>query len=455
MLGSLGSTKEPGTLIYLFAVSRRCILIKLELIVPAAQESGRKRKKAVLPPLGLAMVAALTPPEVEVSITDENVTVIDFQKEIDLVGITALTATAPRAYEIADNFRARGVKVILGGVHPSFLPEEASQHADAVVIGEAEGIWPSLINDFKAKKLQKVYRQRERPSLANLPTPRRDLFAEGAYILKQTISATRGCPYSCSFCSVTSFFGHTYRCRPVQEILQEIETFNKRKLIGFVDDNIVGNPTFAKELFRSLVPYKIKWGAQASVMVAADDELLELAAASGCIALFIGFETLSSANLATIGKKVNMVDEYETAIEKIHSQGIAIHGFFILGLDEDNEEVFERTVRFVQKMRLESAQFAWPVPYPGTPLYESLDRAGRIVTKDWSQYESDIVFEPKLMSREMLQQRRDLIWRKFYSLPSIWRRVGMVRRNLTALWAVNLYYRTIWRRKIRATNRTG
>jgi len=429
--------------------------MKLELIVPAAQESGRKRKKAVLPPLGLATVAALTPPEVEVSITDENVTVIDFQKEIDLVGITALTATAPRAYKIADNFRARGVKVILGGVHPSFLPKEASQHADAVVIGEAEGNWPILINDFKANKLQKVYIQRERPSLVNLPIPRRDLFAEGAYILKQTISATRGCPYACSFCSVTSFFGHTYRCRPVQEILQEIETFNKRKLIGFVDDNIMGNPTFAKELFRSLVTYKIKWGAQSSVMVARDDELLELAAASGCIALFIGFETLSSANLAAIGKKVNMVDEYETAIEKIHSQGIAIHGFFILGLDEDNEEVFERTVRFVQKMRLESAQFGWPVPYPGTALYESLDRAGRIVTKDWSQYESNIVFEPKLMSRDMLQQRRDLIWRKFYSLPSIWRRLGMVRRNLRALWAVNLYYRTFWRRKLRAIKRTG
>jgi len=417
--------------------------MKLELIVPATQENSQKRKKAVLPPLGLAMVAALTPPEVEVSLTDENVTVIDFEKEVNLVGITALTATAPRAYEIADNFRARGVKVILGGAHPSALPEEASQHADAVVIGEAEGIWPSLINDFKANKLQRVYRQDERPSLVNLPIPRRDLLDGGAYTIKQTISATRGCPYSCSFCSVTTFFGHTYRCRPVEEILREIETFNKRKLVGFVDDNIVGNPRFAKELFRALVPYKIKWGAQASVMVARDDELLKLAATSGCIALFIGFETLSSANLAAIGKKANIVDEYETIIRKIHSYGIAIHGFFILGLDEDDEGVFERTVHFVQKMRLESAQFAWPIPYPGTAFYESLDKTGRIVTKDWSQYEFNIVFEPKLMSREMLQQRRDWVWRKFYSLPSIWRRVGMARRNLRALWAVNLYYRTL------------
>ncbi len=424
--------------------------MKLELIAPATQENSQKRKKAVLPPLGIAMVAALTPPEVEVSLTDENVTFIDFQKEIDLVGIMALTVTAPRAYEIADNFRARGVKVILGGAHPSALPEEASQHADAVVIGEAEGIWPGLINDFKANKLQRVYRQDKRPSLVNLPMPRRDLLAEGAYTIKQTLSATRGCPYSCSFCSVSTFFGHTYRCRPVEEILQEIETFNKRKLVGFVDDNIVGNPKFAKDLFRALIPYKIKWGAQASVMVARDDELLKLAAASGCIVLFIGFETLSPANLAAIGKKVNVVDEYETVIKKIHSQGIAIHGFFILGLDEDDEDVFERTIRFAQKMRLESSQFAWPVPYPGTALYESLDKAGRIVTKDWSQYEFNIVFEPKLMSREMLQQRRDWVWRKFYSLPSIWRRVGMIHRNLVALWAVNLYYRGFWRRKLKA-----
>ena len=424
--------------------------MRLELIVPATQENIRRRKKGLIPPLGLAMVAAVTPPEIEVSLTDENVTDIDFQKEIDLVGITALTVTAPRAYEIADNFRARGAKVILGGAHPSVLPEEASQHADAVVIGEAEGIWPSLINDFKESKLKRVYRQSERPSLVNLPIPRRDLFAKGAYYVTNTISTTRGCPYSCSFCSVTSLFGRAIRCRPVEEVLREIETLNQKEFIVFVDDNIVGNPKYAEELFHALIPYKIKWVSQASVTVAKNDELLKLAAASGCLDLFIGFETLSPANLAAVGKKVNTVDEYETVVKKIHSHGIAIHGFFILGLDEDDEEVFERTLHFAQKMRLESAQFAWPVPYPGTAFYESLDKTGRIVTKDWAQYESNVVFEPRLMSREVLHQRRDWVWRKFYSLPSIWSRVGMVRRNLRELWTVNLYYRDFWRRKLKA-----
>ena len=426
--------------------------MKLELIVPATQENLLNRKKAPCPPLGLAMVAALTPPEVEVSLTDENVTVIDFQKEIDLVGITALTITAKRAYEIADTFRAIGVKVILGGSHPSALPKEASQHADAIVIGEAEGIWANVIEDFKANNLQKMYSQREQPSLLNLPIPRRDLFANGVYHFRNTISTTRGCPYACSFCSVTSFFGHTYRCRPVEEILKEIETLNHKKLIWFADDNIVGNPKFAKELFRALVSYKLKWAAQASVTIVRDDELLKLAAASGCMILLIGFETLSPANLATIGKRVNVVDEYERVIRKIHSHGIAIHGFFILGLDEDDEDVFERTIRFAQKMRLESAQFAWPVPYPGTALCESLDKAGRIVTKDWSQYGSSIVFEPKLMSREILQKGRDWVLREFYSLPSIWRRLGVTRRYSVQLWVLNLYFHSFWQRKFR-TNR--
>jgi radical SAM superfamily enzyme YgiQ (UPF0313 family) len=425
--------------------------MKLELIVPATQTSFRNQKKAPGPHLGLAMVAALTPLEVEVSLTDENVEVIDFQKEIDLVGITTLTITAVRAYEIADTFRAKGVKVILGGSHPSALPEEAIQHADAVVIGEAEGIWANVIEDFEANKLKRIYKQCEQPSLLNLPIPRRDLFADGRYYFRNTISTTRGCPYACSFCSVTSFFGHTYRCRPVEEILKEIETMNYKKLVWFIDDNIVGKPKFAKELFRALVPYKLKWAAQASITIARDDELLKLAAASGCVILLIGFETLSPDNLAAMGKKVNVVDKYEMVIRKIHSHGIAVHGFFILGLDEDDESVFERTVRFAQKTKLESAQFAWPVPYPGTALYDSLDNAGRIITKDWSQYESSVVFEPKLMSREILQKGRSWVWREFYSLPSIWRRLGITRRYLLPLWVLNLYYRSFWRRKFKAS----
>ena len=414
--------------------------MKLELIVPATHGNQGKPRKAILPPLGMAVVASLTPPDVEVSLTDENVAPINFQKEVDLVGITSLTSTAQRAYKIADTFRAIGKKVVLGGIHPSILPEEASQHADAIVIGEAEGIWPDLIADFKANNLQKIYRQTIRPSLVGLPNPRRDLFATGSYYFTNTLFTTRGCPYSCSFCTVTSFFGHTYRCRPVPEVINEIKTLNRKKLFIFLDDNIVGSPPYAKELFRALIPLKIKWVGQCSVTIAKDDELLKLAAESGCVDLFIGFESLSPSNLQLVGKKINAVDEYETVIKKLHNAGIGVHGFFIFGLDGDDAGSFKRTVCFAQKVRLESAQFDILTPYPGTAIFESLDKEGRILNKDWSQYGHDLMFEPKSLSREILQEGRTWAWREFYSLRSICKRIGAGHHDPFLYWVANLYY---------------
>jgi radical SAM superfamily enzyme YgiQ (UPF0313 family) len=419
--------------------------VRLLLIVPATQENQRKRRKSMSPPLGLAMVAAVTPPDVELTLTDENATDIDLEGAVDLVGITVPTFTALRAYQIADAFRARGVKVVLGGIHVSFMPDEASQHADAVVIGEAEEIWPGVIADFRASRLQKIYRREQRSSLLTLPRPRRDLFDRKAYFFNNVIQTSRGCPHGCSFCSVTSYFGHAFRCRPVAEVLREIETLDRSEVVAFIDDNIIGNPAHAGELFRALVPLGIRWAGQASLAVARHDDLLELAAASGCLALLIGFETLSQANLAATHKRVNVVDQYEAVIRKVHSHGIAIHGFFIFGLDEDEEDVFARTVRFAQRARIESAMFAWPVPYPGTALCASLEQAGRITTRDWAQYESTPVFQPKRMSQEALKRGTDWAWREFYSLPSIWRRVGVVRRYAVPLWTINLSLRAAWR----------
>jgi radical SAM superfamily enzyme YgiQ (UPF0313 family) len=421
--------------------------MRLSLIVPAAQETSKKRRRALLPPLGLATVAALTPADVTISLTDENVRDIDFGDRPDLVGITALTVTAKRAYEIADTFRAKGVKVVLGGVHPTVLPEEAGQHADAVVVGEAEGVWPGLIEDFRADRLKKLYRASERPDLAGLPIPRRDLFTPGAYRVKNTVSTTRGCPYSCAFCTVTSFFGRTYRCRPVLEVLREIETFHRGRFIVFLDDNIVGNPKHAKELFRGLITYKVKWVAQCSITIAKDEELLRLAAASGCVSLFIGFESVSPQSLAAVGKKINVVDEYEDTIKKIHSHGIGIHGFFIFGFDQDDKEVFARTVGFAQKNGIETAQFDFLTPYPGTAFGKAMDEAGRLETKDWSRYGHGLVFRTGSMSRETIEQGHDWAWREFYSVPSIWRRLKYGRRYSWAFWLANLTYRARWHGK--------
>jgi radical SAM superfamily enzyme YgiQ (UPF0313 family) len=324
------------------------------------------------------------------------------------------------------------------------LPDEAGQHADAVVIGEAEEIWPGVIADFQAGRLQKIYRRNERPSLLTLPRPRRDLFDKEAYFFNNNIQTSRGCPHGCSFCTVTSYFGHAFRCRPIADVIGEIETMDSGHVVTFIDDNIIGNPARAKELFRALAPLKIRWAGQTSVTVARDDELLTLAAASGCLALLIGFETLSQANLAAAHKRVNVADQYEAVIKKVHAHGIALHGFFIFGLDQDDEGVFAKTVRFAKETRLESAMFAWAVPYPGTALCEALESAGRVTTKDWSQYESNPVYQPKRMSQEALKRGTDWAWRKFFSLPSIWRRVGVARRNAVPLWAINLSLRAAW-----------
>jgi radical SAM superfamily enzyme YgiQ (UPF0313 family) len=226
----------------------------------------------------------------------------------------------------------------------------------------------------------------------------------------------------------------------VAEIINEIATLDSKKLFVFLDDNIVGNPKFAKELFRLLIPLKIKWVGQCSVTIAKDDELLKLAAASGCVDLFIGFESLSPSNLQAVGKKINVVDEYEAIIKKLHSSGIGVHGFFIFGLDGDDAGSFKRTVSFAQKAHLESAQFDILTPYPGTAIFESLDKEGRILSKDWSQYGHDLMFEPKSLSREILQEGRTRAWREFYSLPSIWKRIGAGHHNSFFFWGANLYY---------------
>ena len=235
----------------------------------------------------------------------------------------------------------------------------------------------------------------------------------------------------------------------MEEIVREIKTLGKKNFIAFVDDNIGGNPKFAKELFRALIPLKIKWVSQASVTIAKDDELLKLAADSGCISLFIGFESISPVSLAAVGKKINVVDDYERVIKRIHSHGIAVHGFFIFGFDEEDEGVFRRTVNFAQKMRIETAQFDYLTPYPGTALSESLDKARRISTKDWARYGCELVFEPRSMKREALQRGHDWAWREFYSIPSIWRRLGIRHPNPWMFWIANLSYRAHWGGKLR------
>lgn len=421
--------------------------IKLELISPcrtltdAHREHWDNRFPSFIfgvrqyssPYLALPTLAALTPPNVEVSIIDENVESINFDKKVDMVGITVPTFLAPRAYEIADEFRKRGVTVVLGGIHASMLPEEAIQHADAVVIGEAEEVWTNLIKDYRENKLQTFYRSLDRPKLNNQPPPRWNLLKNKFYKL-HTIQTTRGCPYDCEFCSVRDFLGRKYRCKSLPKVISEIKMLMniEKKIFFFVDDNFIGNKKRVKTLLRSIIPLNIIYCIQAPLNVARDTELLQLLAESGCSRIFIGFESISKATIKQMNKSYsNHVEEYEKDVEKVQSYGIGILGSFIFGHDSDDESIFENTVDFINRVNIESVVFHILTPFPGTRLFARLNKEGRILHKDWSKYDATYVcFKPKQMSPETLQN--GLIWanQQVYSYESIFKRL----RELWSSW---------------------
>jgi radical SAM superfamily enzyme YgiQ (UPF0313 family) len=375
--------------------------------------------------LSLTTIAALTPPEIEVAITDENVEEIDFNEDVDLVGLTAMTMHAIRAYEIADRFRARGITVVMGGLHASSLPHEAKEHVDAVVIGEAEGVWKGLLEDFQGGRLQPFYQSPSFCSFKSQPHPRLDLLKKQHYWTINCVQATRGCPFSCDFCSVAQFFGNTYRYRPVDEVIEEVKRLPPG-YFTFVDDNIMGRPEYAKELFQKLAPLKRIWTSQGSLTMAKDTKLLQMAAKSGCYALFVGIESLTQDNLAAMNKSINNVSHYEEAIKKIRDHGIMIVGSFIFGFDHDDDSVFERTVRFCERNKIDLPIFFVLTPVPGTRLYKKMEDEGRILHHDWSRYNgSNVVFKPRLLSEETLFNGYSWAFREIYSYSSIAKRILM------------------------------
>ena len=423
--------------------------MKIRLIDPALKGTTREHTKKELksfwfPHLSLTMLAGLTPNEHEVQITDENVDKVDFEEDVDLVGLTGMTIHAQRAYEIGGEFRKRGIPVVMGGVHASNLPNEAKKNVDSVVIGEAETVWAKLLQDVQSGNLKPFYKAEGLCSLKGIPHPRQDLLKK-AYMTTNCIQTTRGCPFNCSYCSVTQFFGHRYRFRPVEEVVEEARQY-AGEFVVFIDDNIVGNPRYAKDLFQALVPLNIKWGSQGSLTMARDNELLKLAAESGCRAMFVGFESLSQKNLKAMNKTINKVNEYSDSIKKIHDHGIMINGAFIFGLDYDDESVFERTVKFVEDNKIELATYHILTPLPGTRFYQQIEKEGRIFDKDWSKYNSsNVVFKPKLMSEETLQNGYNWAFRKTYSYRSMMKRLMFATQKASRLF-LNIGYRRMVKR---------
>ena len=425
--------------------------MKIRLIDPAYEDpiighSQKVIKTIWFARLTLTALAALTPPGNEVKITDENIGPIDFDEEVDLVGVTGMVMHAKRAYEIAHRFRQRGVPVVMGGPHASSCPQEAKEHVDSVVIGEAEQVWPQVIEDFKRGTPQPYYRAGDYCSMEGLPRPRLDLLRKEAYMTVNCVQTTRGCPHQCDFCHVTHFFGKTYRCRPVDEVIREVERLDG-KFIVFIDDNIAGNRQNARELFTRLKPLKKKWAGQASLTLTRDPELLSLAAESGCVSLFVGVESLSAENLKEVNKSFNRAHQFEEALRALHDHDIMIVAGFIFGLDHDDEGVFERTLRFCERNRIELPSFFLLTPLPGTPLFQRIESEGRLLHKDWSKYNgATVVFKPKLMTEETLQQGFNWVCKEGYSWGSIVKRVFHPQQRFVTRVLSNVAYRTITRK---------
>jgi radical SAM superfamily enzyme YgiQ (UPF0313 family) len=423
--------------------------------VPLKNQSKAHR----YPGLGLTMVAALTPPEAAVSIVDDEREPIDYDRPADLVGLSILTPNARRGYQIAREYRKRGVPVVIGGIHATACPEEAAREADAVVVGEAEDTWPRLVRDFEAGRLQKTYRSTNDRPLAGLPVPRRDLLRKREYITVNTVQATRGCPFNCEFCSMTALMGHRTRCRPVEEVVEEIRGFDGRTFV-LNDDNVSQENDYFKELFARLIPLKKLWAGNASWNISRDEEMMGLMARSGCTGVFVGFESLEAqAGLGKVIRSDSRTTLYKEAVRRLNAHKIGVMGGFIFGFDNDDEATFPRTLDFALSSGIDAAQINILVPYPGTPLHERLEREGRIIERDWNRYvTSHVCFEPRRLTREALFASYLRVRERYSRLPRIARRVVRSAsfgppRALAIDLAINLAFRRgarLLRKRVRA-----
>ena len=333
--------------------------MRIELVCPAAEDSATVRN------LALATLAALTPDDVELSLRDDTLKRLDPAADldftVDLAALTVSTRTARRAYELAAAYRERGVKVVLGGIHPTAVPEEALEHADSVVCGEAEGLWEQVVADARAGRLQRIYRHETLPEFRTPVVPDRSIFAKRGYIPVHAVQASRGCPFSCEFCSVTPFFGRKTRLRDPKHVAAEIKATGRR-LFFFSDDNIVGFGEHSRELFRELKPLKIRWFGQASLQGMQDPATLKLMSEAGCRGLFVGFESVNRRALVACGKKQNLPDHYIETVKRLRDVRIGVWGAFVFGFDEDTLETFEETAEFGIKASLMMTSYSVLTP---------------------------------------------------------------------------------------------
>lgn len=382
--------------------------------------------KAGMARLSLSTLAALTPPEHVVSYHDSRLSEPDYEGDWDLVGFTAMTSEINDAYRMADKFRQKGKKVVIGGYHASALPEEAAQHADFVIAGEAEGgLWPQALRELQTGGLsRKIYKNEAFVSMENKEVPRREILDREMYYTYATIQATRGCPFACKFCTVTKFFGYSYRKRTVEEIIAELKSLPGESWF-FVDDNLVGDAKFAKKLFKAMIPLKITWSAQGAFTITKDPELMDLYKAAGGQFVFIGFESISPDTIKHMHKgSSNKPEKYEQGIRELHKRGISVVGSFVFGFDDDDISVFKQTVAFVNKVKIDAPMYNILTPFPGTKIFDEMKEQCRIHDFNWDHYElCHSVITPKKMTSEELQNGWAWATKETYKFSSALKRI--------------------------------
>jgi radical SAM superfamily enzyme YgiQ (UPF0313 family) len=402
--------------------------MKIKLIAPHDHREDMISSPFKLQRVNLPLLASLTPPGHTVTIVEEAFAPDDINQDVDLVGITVLTELAPRAYQIGDIYRRKGIKVVMGGIHPTILPDEALEHADAVVVGEAEGIWPQLVTDAASGQMQRIYRAGKMTDLTGLPKPRRELFpatkGKGTIPIPVGVETSRGCPYDCEFCCIGQTLGQQYRVRPVQEVIAEIEGIDSPHLF-FVDDALGLNRNAAKELFTEMIPLRRQWLAQGTVSLAEDPELLGLMKRAGCLGLLIGFESVQKDTQDEVNKIKNLRIDFYEAMRRFHNEGFGILGCFVFGFDYENKDVFEQTFEFIMKSHMDCAQLRILTPYPGTRLFNRLASEGRLFSNDWwlRGYPPDtLLYQPQGMTADELISGFARLNRQVYSFGAITKR---------------------------------
>jgi radical SAM superfamily enzyme YgiQ (UPF0313 family) len=394
--------------------------MRILLIVPKSNFPDVTPRWLRIPQLTLPVLAGLTPPEHEVLIVEEEFEGLPLDDHWDVVGITAMTANALRAYELASIYRHNGTKVILGGIHPSVMPEEAGQFADAVVVGEAEGVWQQVLYDVKQNQLKKFYHNSQ-PDLSGSPIPVRprphSIFDLPSYVIP--IMASRGCPYDCEFCCVHKVYGRIQRHIPIENIVEDIRRTGSRHIM-FLDDNLGGDRSFTMQLIAAMKPLKTHWYGQVSARFILDDELFDAAVRSGLEAVFVGVESIELEANKKMRKSLPSIELYEKAIGRCRSAGVIFHASLVFGLDEETPDVFERTLEFLLHNSVPSISACILTPYPGTPLFERLTREGRILHTNWSYYDhTTVCYQPKNMEPEELAEKYLAFRKRFFSGASI------------------------------------